>query len=89
MQINQAAQEVLAELERCDGHLMHDVVGVEVRLYDGDPAAGSPRASQRVEKATFDYLLRSGLITKVDGREVRQYKINDGGRAALRAATHR
>jgi hypothetical protein len=80
--------EVLAELARRNGHLMHDVVSAEVNLYDGNPVAGSPRGSQqRVPFESFANLRDNGWITKAGGREVCRYKINEAGRAALISAT--
>jgi hypothetical protein len=85
MEISRTAMDVLDKLDR-GAHLMHDVVGEQVDLYDGDPAAGSPRGSQRVEMKTFVELRDNKLIRKTGGREVRQYKISEAGRAALSAA---
>jgi hypothetical protein len=85
MQISRAAEAVLAELDRCGGHLMYDVLAERANLYDGDPAAGSPRGSERVETETFAHLRDNALITKTAGREVQRYEINEAGRAALSA----
>jgi len=71
---------------------MHSVVEGGANLYDGNPAAGSPRGSQRVEMETFVYLRDNNLITRVDqpdqlrGPGQRQYRINEAGKAALSAA---
>lgn len=86
MEINRAAEAVLAELDRCSGHLMFDVLAERANLYDGDPAAGSPCGSQRVGTEAFVYLRDNRLITKTAGREVQRYEINEAGRAALSAA---
>jgi len=50
------------------------------------PLQGSPRGSQRVEMKAFVELRDSKLIRKTGGRELRQHKISEAGRAALSAA---
>lgn len=90
MEINQAAKAVLAELDRCNGHLMHNEAPpvTTVNLYDGDAAVRG--FGQPVQMETFVYLRDNKLITRVDGPDQlrgpgqKQYKINEDGRAALR-----
>jgi hypothetical protein len=90
MEINQTAKAVLAELDRCDGHLtVNEAPPVTtVNLYDGDAAVRG--LGRPVPMETLVYLRDRRLITRVDGPDQlrgpgqRRYKISEDGRAALR-----
>jgi hypothetical protein len=89
MEIRKAAKAKLADLDRCDGHIMYDVVDRRANQYDGNPAAGSPRGSQPVEMEVFEYLRSNELIEKTGGRETLRYRISKAGKASLSAAVQR
>jgi hypothetical protein len=90
MEIDQTAKAILAELDRCDGHLtVNEAPPVTtVNLYDGDAAVRG--FGQPVQMGTLIYLRDRKLITRVDrpdelrGPGQKRYKINGDGRAALR-----
>jgi hypothetical protein len=88
MEISQAAEAVLAELARCDSNLMHNEAAQTVNLYDGDAAVRG--FGKRVEVEIFVYLRDNKLIARTEapdpqrGPGLKQYKINEAGRAALR-----
>jgi hypothetical protein len=91
MEIDLEAKAVLAELDRCDGHLMHDGFVGTVNLYDGDPAVRG--FGQLVEMEIFAYLRENRLVAPTAGPDPlrgpgqKQYKITEAGRSALRTAT--
>lgn len=87
MGINQTAKAVLAELERCNGHLTYDQAGRAVNLYDGNPAVRG--LGQPVDLDIFIYLRDDKLVERTEtpsqtrGPGVTRYMITDAGRAVL------
>jgi len=88
MDLDQAVKTVLAELERCDGHLTHNQALPAANLYDGNPEVRG--LCQRVDMDIFLYLRDNKLIERIDppsqtrGPGLTQYRITDAGRALLR-----
>jgi len=91
MEINLEAKAVRAELDRCNGHLLHDDFAGTVNLYDGDPAVRG--FGQLVGMEIFIYLRDNRLIAGTAGPDPlrgpgqKQYKITEVGRSVLSTAT--
>jgi hypothetical protein len=76
-------KEILTYMKLRHGHIVEDVVRAEYHLYDGNPAAGSPRGSQRVNRETFRMMLDNTWIATTDTREQRRYEITAAGSALV------
>jgi hypothetical protein len=74
--------DVLTEL-RAGSYLMHDRFERTVTLYDGNPAAGSPRGSLRVDLAVFVELIESKRICRSQTGIQERYELCGVGKVAL------
>ena len=78
---------ILADFDRSCGHIVYNKLLNTVSLYDGDPAAGTPRGSLHAPMQDFLKLRASRWITEYESLDgERRFKITEGGVIAARGA---